>query len=68
MQALFRCKLPENEALLDLFRLKLEEIKSALVVSDDPVRIHRLQGRAETLMDFLDAVESSHEILERVSK
>jgi hypothetical protein len=68
MQALVRCKQPENEQLLSLFRARLEEAKAALVIADDPVRIHRLQGRAETLLDFLEAVEKSSEILERVNK
>lgn len=66
MQALNRCKLDENGALLDLFRKKLEETKVALILADEPVRIHRLQGRAEVLSDFLEAVEKSHEIFDRV--
>lgn len=66
IQALMRCKLPENESLLSLFRVRLEEVKTALVVADDLVKIHRLQGRAEVLQDFLDAVEASHEIFDRV--
>lgn len=66
MQALYRCKLPENEALLNLFRTRLEEVKTALVAAEDSVRIHRLQGRAEALSDFLEAVERSPEILERL--
>ncbi len=66
MQALFRCKQPESEALLSLFRAKLEEVKSSLVSADEPIRMYRLQGRAEVLADFLEAVEKSPEILERV--
>lgn len=66
MFALQRCKLDENVALLDLFRKKLEETKNSLVVADDPVKLHRLQGRAEVLTDFLEAVEKSSEIFDRV--
>lgn len=66
MQALYRCKHPESEALLSLFRNKLEETKNSLVLAEDPVRIHRLQGRAEVLTDFLEAVEKSREILDRL--
>lgn len=66
MQALYRCKHPENEALLELFKLKLEEVKNSLVLAEDPIRIHRLQGRAEALTDFLEAVEKSREILDRL--
>ena len=58
--------MPENEALLSLFKLKLEETKSALIEAEDPVRIHRLQGRAEILRDFLEAVEQSSSVLERL--
>jgi len=66
MLALYRCKLPENENLLALFRKTLEETKVSLVAAEDTVRIHRLQGRAEVLAEFLEAVEKSQEILDRV--
>ena len=66
MSALQRCKLDENGALLDLFRKKLEETKNSLIVADDLVKLHRLQGRAEVLTDFLEAVERSSEIFDRV--
>jgi len=66
MQALTRCKLPESEALLALFKTKLEETKNSLVSAEDPARIYRLQGRAEVLSDFLEAVEKSPEILARL--
>ena len=65
MQALSRCKL-ENPVLLELIRQRLEDTKRSLVAADDAVRIHRLQGRAEVLMDFLEAIEKSPEVLERV--
>lgn len=66
IQALMRCKLPDSEPLLALFRARLEEAKQALMVADDPVRLHRLQGRAEVLADFLEAVEKSSEVFDRV--
>jgi hypothetical protein len=66
MQALQRCKLPESETLLNIFRDRLEETKTALIHADDATRISRLQGRAETLSDFLEAVERSSEIHERL--
>ena len=66
IQALVRCKLQENEALLELFSEKLEEVKESLIQVEDPVLIHRLQGRAEVLRDFLEAVERSSEIVDRV--
>ena len=66
MQALIRCKLQENEPLLALFRVKLEEIKASLVVAEDHVRIYRLQGQAQALTDFLEAVEKSSEVFDRI--
>lgn len=66
MQALLRCKQPENAGLIELFQSKLDEAKNALIMADDTVMIHRLQGRAEVLQDFLEAVERSPEIVERV--
>jgi hypothetical protein len=63
MQALSRCKQPENEALIELFEKVLEDTKMSLVVADEPTRIHRLQGRAELILDFLDSIKKSGEIL-----
>jgi hypothetical protein len=68
IQALARCKQPENANLLDLFRGLLEETKTSLVTAEELGRIQRLQGRAEALSDFLDAVEKSQGVLERVDK
>lgn len=66
IQALMRCKLPDSESLLALFRVRLEETKASLIAADDLVRIHRLQGRAEALADFLEAVEKSPEVFDRI--
>lgn len=66
IQALNRCKLPENEALVRLVQTKLEETKNSLMLAEETVKLYRLQGRAEALADFLEAVEKSSEILERV--
>lgn len=66
MQALSRCKLPENEALMDLMKHTLYEIKSRLVEAEQPSRISQLQGQAKLILDFLDAVEKSQEILARL--
>ncbi len=66
LQALNRCRNPENEALISLFKQKLDEVKTALVEADEPMRIHKLQGRAEVLRDFLRAVEDAPSVLERL--
>lgn len=52
--------------LISLFNTKLEETKASLISADDMVRLHRLQGRAEALVDFLEAVEQSPSVLERL--
>lgn len=61
MQALARCKQPENAHLLALFEKVLAETKTALVSADQPVQIHRLQGRAAVIEDFLSAVKTAAE-------
>lgn len=66
MQALSRCKLPENEALMDLMKHTLYEIKTRLVEAEQPSRVAQLQGQARLILDFLDAVEKSQEILARL--
>jgi hypothetical protein len=62
--ALLKCR--GSEDLLEVFRAKLDETKAALVVADDMVKLHRLQGRAEVLQDFLEAVKEAPSILERL--
>lgn len=66
IQALVRCRSGEMEGLQSLFKVKLEEVKISLVEADDTVRIHRLQGRAEILKDFLEALEQAPSVLERL--
>ena len=66
MQALIRCKLPENEPLLALFRAKLEETRNSLMHVEEQHRVYRLQGQAQALSDFLEAVEKSSEVFERI--
>lgn len=64
IQALRECKLA-NGKLIELFNSVLVETKNQLVRCDDVMRIHRLQGQASILEDFLEAVEKSQEVLER---
>lgn len=68
IQALVRCKQPDCVELLALFQAMLDETKTSLIVADDSVRIHRLQGRAEVLSDFLESVARSQEVLGLVDK
>jgi len=64
IQALAECKLRQDK-LIQLFQSSLDETKSQLVKADDVVRIHRLQGQASVLEDFLEAVEKAQEVLAR---
>ncbi len=62
---LARCKHPENEGLLLLFKQILEETKLSLIEADGD-HFRRLQGRAKVLHDFLEAVEKAPSTLERM--
>ena len=66
VQAMFNCKAGSNAPLLDLFEAKLEEVKNSLILAEDPVVIHRLQGKASVFKEFLEAVEKSQEVLGRL--
>ena len=68
LQALMRCKLPESEPLLSLLSTRLEETKQSLIKAEDMARVYKLQGRAEILQDFLEAVNKSSEIMGRINK
>jgi hypothetical protein len=63
VRALYECR---NGKLVELFKAKLLEIQDSLVKASEPVTIHRLQGKALFIKEFLDAVEKSPEILERM--
>ena len=60
------CTLPELKALVDLFEESLEETKTSLVSASDTVHIHRLQGRAQVMEDFLELVKNASQILGRM--
>lgn len=64
IQAIANCKLRDDK-LIELFQQCLDDVKSQLIRADDMVRLHRLQGQASVLEDFLEAVEKSQEVLER---
>ena len=64
LQALARCK-TDMPPLLKLFEKALEEVKTALVRTDDTEYFRRLQGKALVIEDFLKAVEDAPLVLER---
>jgi len=68
VEALNRCRLPELSSLVELFKIIEEDTLRSLAKADDSARIYRLQGRAEVLTDFLEAVEKASSVLERTRK
>lgn len=54
---------PQLKPLLDLFEASLEETKTSLVNANDTVHIHRLQGRAQVMEEFLELAEHASRIL-----
>jgi hypothetical protein len=64
IRAIRECKLRDDK-LVNLFEHCLNDVKNQLVKADDIIRIHRLQGQASVLEDFLAAIEKSGEVLER---
>lgn len=67
MQALHETAM-HNKPLIDLFLETLESTKDALIDAEGKARVARLQGRAEVLRDFLDALEKAPEVLSRLDK
>lgn len=65
VQALYRSSAEDMRNLVDLMELKLSETKDSLVTATDIQQIHRLQGKASVIKDFLEAVNKSSEVLER---
>jgi hypothetical protein len=63
VQALLTCK--QVGGLEALFTKLMQETQDALVRADDMVRVHRLQGRAEVLRDFLDAMGQAPAVMEK---
>ena len=62
VRVLYECR---NSRLPEVFEAKLAEIQDSLVKASDTVTIHRLQGKALLIKEFLEAVEKSPEMLER---
>lgn len=65
VQALYRSSAEDMRNLVDLMELKLSETKDSLVTATDIQQIHRLQGKASVIKDFLEAINKSSEVLER---
>lgn len=64
--AVTHCRVPAMAPLKQMFEAALDDVKTSLVRAVDTVHIHRLQGRAETLNDFLEMLERAPQIVERM--
>lgn len=63
VRALYECR---NTKIVGAFAAKLSETTESLIKATDQVTINRLQGKALLIKEFLEAVEKSPEILERL--
>lgn len=52
--------------LKSLFEAALDTTMKSLVTAVDHVHLHRLQGQAQVLKEFLVLVETGHQIVERL--
>lgn len=59
LQSLAKLREPSMSGVLKLVSGLMEEAKVALVATDDMVRVHRLQGRAQAFDDLLKAVDDA---------
>lgn len=66
LYALARCNAPDMQPLLQLFNNELEEAKRALIFASDTDHFRRMQGKAQVLFDFLEAVKNAPSVMERV--
>jgi hypothetical protein len=63
--ALMRMKAQEMKPLLTFFETMKKETHSALLKGEG-AEMHRLQGRALMINEFLDAVENSAAVMEKL--
>lgn len=66
LYALVRCNAPDMQPLLQLFNNELEETKHSLIFAGDTEHFRRLQGKAQVLFDFLEAVKDAPSVMERM--
>lgn len=66
LMALTRLRQPEHAALVELLKARLEEVKTSLVSTENLDQLRRNQGAARWAQDFLEAIEKSPEVLERL--
>ena len=66
LSLLARYRTQEHEGLTKLFKQRLEEVKTSLVIADDEHLLRRLQGQAKVLQDFLEALDTAPSVLERL--
>lgn len=60
------CRSNGMEPLAEMFASALEEVKTKLTLATDTVMIHRLQGKAQVLHDFIELLETAPQIIGRM--
>ena len=60
------CRANGMEPLAEMFESALEDVKAALITATDTVYIHRLQGKAQALNDFIELLETAPQIVARM--
>lgn len=65
LAAVLRCRGADMQPLVKLFEATFEATQKTLITAADVAVIHRLQGKAIVLRDFLELVKSADAILER---
>lgn len=66
LRAVIRCQAADMAPMMSMFESTLEQTMQSLVGATDPATIHRLQGKAQILTDFLGLVKDAPRILERL--
>lgn len=66
LKTVIHCRSNGMEPLAEMFASALEDVKAKLITATDTVHIHRLQGKAQALHDFIELLETAPQIVERM--
>jgi len=57
-----------SQPLIELFEKALEDTKNGLMTATDTVTLHRMQGRSQTLKEFLELLRDAAGIVAKMEK
>lgn len=66
LRTVIYCRSNGMEPLAEMFASALDDVKAKLITATDTVHIHRLQGKAQALHDFIDLLDTVDQIVERM--